>query len=117
MRHQRDKAQYYSLGEAEKFINPSTSVLVIENAGDARAHSDYDLARPHLASSPDGLGGEKNVIMAYCSMANLGMGYTKRPLSRQCGVKVPKQFHIQNTGSYYLLGYSNFLPSASLASE
>lgn len=59
LRNQQDKAQYYSIEEARGLINPSTSMLVIENAGVARAHSDYDLSRPHLASSPDELGGEK----------------------------------------------------------
>jgi len=91
LRHQRDKAQYYNLDEARKFINPSTSVLVIENAGDARAHSDYDLSRPHLASTPDGLGGEKNVIIAYCSMANLGMGYKAEIEGRRLEVDVLAQ--------------------------
>ncbi len=74
LRNQQDKASYYSIEEARKFVNPSTSVLVIDNAGVARAHPDYELSRPHLASTPDGLAGE-NVMMTYCAMANLGVGY------------------------------------------
>ena len=74
LRNQQDKASYSSIEEARKFVNPSTSVLVIENAGVARAHPDYEISRPHLASTADGLGGE-NVVMTYCAMANLGLGY------------------------------------------
>jgi hypothetical protein len=74
LRNQQHKAQYYSIEEARKLVNPSTSVLVIDHAGAARAHPDYELSRPHLASTPEGLGGE-DVMMAYCSMANLGIGY------------------------------------------
>jgi hypothetical protein len=31
--------------------------------------------RPHLAGNEEGLNGE-NVVMTYCAMANLGIGYT-----------------------------------------
>lgn len=50
------------------------SVLVIENNGLARAHPDSHLLRPHLAGNDEGLDGE-NVIMTYCAIANLGLGY------------------------------------------
>lgn len=74
LRNQASTAEYFSLEEARKYINPSSSVIVIENNGVARAHSDHQLLQPHLAGSEDGLGG-KNVIMTYCGMANLGQGY------------------------------------------
>ena len=74
LRNQKDSAQYYGFDEARKFVNPSASVLVIENNGAARAHSDAQLMLPHLAGDAAGLGGE-NVIMTYCAMANLGQGY------------------------------------------
>jgi hypothetical protein len=49
--------------------------LEIKKNATARAHPDYDLRRPHLAGNDDGLDGE-NVVMTYCAMANLGIGYT-----------------------------------------
>ncbi len=75
LRNQSDTARFYSIEEAKKYIAPASSVIIIENDGKARAHSDYELMRPHLAGNEDGLGGE-NVVMTYCAMANLGIGYT-----------------------------------------
>ena len=39
-----------------------------------RAHPDYEMMRPHFAGNEEGLAGE-NVVMTYCAMANLGLGY------------------------------------------
>jgi hypothetical protein len=74
LRHQQDKATYYSVTEARKFVAPEDSVIVLENNGHARAHPDYEIWRPHLAGNDKGLGGE-NVIITYCSMTHLGLGY------------------------------------------
>jgi hypothetical protein len=74
LRHQQKRAKYFSIEEAKPFVAPANSVIVIENNGEARAHPDYELWRPHLAGSEEGLGGD-NIIMTYCSMTNLGMGY------------------------------------------
>jgi hypothetical protein len=75
LRNQADKAEFFSIIEAKKYIAPAASVIVIVNNGKARAHSDYELLRPHLAGNEEGLDGE-NVIMTYCAMANLGIAYT-----------------------------------------
>ncbi|WP_299355478.1 DUF3179 domain-containing (seleno)protein [uncultured Shimia sp.] len=75
LRNQKDKAQYYPIDVARDYINPSASVMVVVNNGHARAHSDAQMMRPHLAGNEQGLGGE-DVIMTYCAMANLGVGYT-----------------------------------------
>ncbi|SHJ98352.1 Protein of unknown function [Shimia gijangensis] len=75
LRNQKDKAQYYPIDVARDYINPSASVIVIENNGHARAHSDAQMLRPHLAGDDAGLDGE-DVIMTYCAMANLGVGYS-----------------------------------------
>lgn len=75
LRNQRDDARFYSIEEAKKYVAPASSVLVIENNGKARAHPDYEMMRPHLAGNEKGLDGE-NVVMTYCAMANLGLGYT-----------------------------------------
>ena len=74
LRNQKDKEKYFPINVARDYINPSASVLVIENNGHARAHSDAQLLRPHLAGNEDGLDGE-DVVMTYCAMANLGIGY------------------------------------------
>ncbi len=75
LRNQKSTAKYYSIDEAREFVSPSSPVLVIENDGVARAHPDAQIMRPHLAGNDEGLGG-RNVIMTYCAMANLGIGYT-----------------------------------------
>jgi hypothetical protein len=75
LRNQANSASYFSNEEAKKFVSPASQVLVIEKNGKARAHPDYELMRPHLAGDDAGLDGE-NVVMTYCAMANLGIGYT-----------------------------------------
>jgi len=75
LRNQQNDARFYPISEATDYIHPSASVLVLENHGKARAHSDGQLMRPHLAGNDEGLGGE-DVIMTYCAMANLGIGYS-----------------------------------------
>ena len=75
LRNQADSARYFSIEEAKKYVAPAASVIVIVNNGKARAHSDYELLRPHLAGNEEGLDGE-NVVMTYCAMANLGIAYT-----------------------------------------
>jgi Protein of unknown function (DUF3179) len=74
LRNQQNSARYYSVEEARDYVRGDESVIVIENNGEARAHSDYHIKRPHLAGSPEGLGGE-NVILTYCAMTHLGQGY------------------------------------------
>jgi hypothetical protein len=74
LRNQQDHAKYYSIDEAKLYVRSDESVIVLENNGDARAHPDYHIKRPHLAGSPEGLGGE-NIILTYCCMTHLGHGY------------------------------------------
>ncbi len=75
LRNQKESARYYSIEEAREYVSPSSQVIVIENNGVARAHPQAQLMRPHLAGNDEGLDGE-NVVMTYCAMANLGIGYT-----------------------------------------
>jgi hypothetical protein len=75
LRNQKNSARFYSIEEAKEYVSPSSQVIVIENNGVARAHPQAQLLRPHLAGNDEGLGGE-NVVMTYCAMANLGIGYT-----------------------------------------
>ena len=74
LRNQQDHAKYYSIEEAKNYVRSDESVIVLENNGEARAHSDYHIKRPHLAGVPEGLGGE-NIILTYCCMTHLGHGY------------------------------------------
>lgn len=77
LRNQKNSAKYLPVRDAMEWVSPSSPVLVIENNGVARAHPDAQIMRPHLAGNREGLDGE-NVIMTYCAMANLGIGYTPK---------------------------------------
>ena len=74
LRNQQSRATFYPIEEAKKYVRSDESVIVLENNGEARAHPDYHIKRPHLAGTPEGLGGE-NVIITYCCMTHLGLGY------------------------------------------
>ena len=90
LRNQQNEAQFYPIDEARDFINPTASVVVVENNGHARAHSDAQIMRPHLAGDEKGLGGE-DVVMTYCAMANLGIGYTPAIEGERLKLKVLAQ--------------------------
>ncbi len=74
LRNQQNRATYYSIDEARDYVRDDESVIVIENNGEARAHPDYHIKRPHLAGNDQGLGGD-NIIITYCCMTHLGHGY------------------------------------------
>ena len=74
LRNQQNHATFYSIEEADDWVRGDESVIVIDNNGEARAHPDYHIKRPHLAGTPEGLGGE-NVIITYCCMTHLGHGF------------------------------------------
>jgi len=90
LRNQIDSARFYSIEEAQRYVNPSSSVLVMENGGVARAHPDHALLRPHLAGDSEGLNGE-DVVMTYCAMANLGIGYTPEIAGEKLDLEVLAQ--------------------------
>jgi hypothetical protein len=90
LRNQKNSARYFPIADAEAFVSPSSSVLVIENKGVARAHPDAQIMRPHLAGNAEGLAG-KNVVMTYCAMANLGVGYTPEIEGRSLDLEVLAQ--------------------------
>ena len=74
MRERQDDGLFVSVTAAKKYLAPDESVIVIEINGQARAHSDKDMLRPHIAGAGQ-LGGE-NVIMTYCGLTHLGMAVT-----------------------------------------
>ncbi|MBO9433582.1 DUF3179 domain-containing protein [Ruegeria sp. R13_0] len=90
LRNQQNTARYYPISEAQRYINPSASVLVIENNGHARAHSDAQLMRPHLAGNDKGLGGD-DIVMTYCAMANLGQAYKPEIHGKRLDLEVMAQ--------------------------
>lgn len=75
MRTQVRTARYYSIEEAQNELDEQTSLIVIEANGVARGHPDRHILRPHVAGTPEGLGGE-NVVLTYCGLTNLGIAYT-----------------------------------------
>ena len=90
LRNQMSTAKYYSIDEAKELVSPSSSMVVIEKDGFARAHPDSQILRPHLAGNEEGLNGE-NVVMTYCAMANLGIGYTPVIEGKQLDLEVLAQ--------------------------
>ena len=90
LRNQMTTAKYYSIDEAREYVSPSSRVVVIEKDGVARAHPDSQILRPHLAGNEEGLNGE-NVVMTYCAMANLGIGYTPVIEGKQVDLEVLAQ--------------------------
>ena len=90
LRNQQKNARYYSLEEARDFVRGDESVIVIENNGEARAHPDYHIKRPHLAGTSEGLGGE-NVILTYCCMTHLGHGFKPEIKGEKLNLEVMAQ--------------------------
>ena len=90
MRTQQRTGRFVSVEEAKSFIHRDQEVLVIEHNGQARAHTDYELWRPHVVGTADGLGGE-NIVMSYCAMTNLGMAVKPEIDGRPLDLKVMTQ--------------------------
>lgn len=74
MRSMQHNATFVSIEEAKKFVTRDYEVIVIEKDGIARAHTDYELWRPHVVGNEQGLNGE-NVVLTYCAMTNLGCAF------------------------------------------
>lgn len=90
MRTQQKTGRFVSVDEAKSFIHRNYEVLVIEHNGEARAHTDYELWRPHVVGTPEGLGGE-NIVMSYCAMTNLGMAFKPEIEGKPVELKVMTQ--------------------------
>lgn len=90
LRNQLSTAKYYSIENAKALVSPASPVVVIENDGVARAHPDAQIMRPHLAGNAEGLKGE-NVVMTYCAVANLGLGYAPEIGGRNLDLEVMAQ--------------------------
>ncbi|MDO6686585.1 MULTISPECIES: DUF3179 domain-containing (seleno)protein [unclassified Agarivorans] len=71
MRARQENAVFLSPEQAAQFYRDDESVIVYEHNGQARAHSDKQLVRPHVVG--DQKHGQSNVVMTYCGLTNLGM--------------------------------------------
>ena len=90
LRNQKNSASYYPIEESWEWLSPSSTVVVLEKDGVARAHPDSHIMRPHLAGNEDGLDGE-NVVMTYCALSNLGTGYIPEIDGEQVDLEVVAQ--------------------------
>lgn len=90
LRNQKDSARYYSIEEAQEFVSPTSQVIVLEKNGIARAHPQAQIMRPHLAGTEQGLEGE-NVVMTFCAIANLGLGYVPEVEGQKIDLEVLAQ--------------------------
>lgn len=90
LRNQQNSAHYYSIAAAQDTVAPAVPVIVFEHNGVARAHPVSHLLRPHLAGDASGLDGE-NVVMTFCAMANLGLGYIPEIQGQHCALEVLAQ--------------------------
>lgn len=90
LRNQKDNARFFDIEEAKEFVSPTTQVIVLVNNGVARAHPQPQIMRPHLAGTNDGLDGE-DVIMTFCAIANLGLGYTPEVEGQKLDLEVLAQ--------------------------
>lgn len=82
--------KFVPIDEAKQKVRPHNLVMVIENNGQARAHPDFEMWRPHIAGDNKGLGGE-NIIMTYCSLSNLGMAFRPEIQGQKLDLKVATQ--------------------------
>ncbi|WP_026971828.1 DUF3179 domain-containing (seleno)protein [Aliagarivorans marinus] len=75
MRARMKNGVFVSVEQAKKHYSDQESVIVIDIDGEARAHSDRQMLRPHVAGNGQSMGGEE-VVMTYCGLTNLGIAYT-----------------------------------------
>ena len=90
MRAQQRTGRFCSIEEAARRVRPETSVIVVEAGGEARAHPDYEMWRPHVAGTAEGLGGE-DVVLTYCALTNLGVAFKPEAEGRPLDLKVALQ--------------------------
>ena len=74
MRARQDNGRFVSVEAAKAHVAPDETVVVVEMNGEARAHPDKQLVRPHVAGGKP-LGGQ-DIVMTYCGLTNLGIAVT-----------------------------------------
>jgi hypothetical protein len=73
MRPRQVDSVWVNVEEATKYVRNDESVIVYEIDGVARAHSDLQVLRPHVAGGAPV--NDTEVVMTYCGLTNLGMAY------------------------------------------
>ena len=76
MRARQHDGLIVSIEEAKRYVKPEESVIVIDINGNARAHPDHQVLRPHVAGNDKKPIGGENVVMTYCGLTNMGIAYT-----------------------------------------
>ncbi len=87
-RSQRRNAEFVSFSVADKVLEDSDEVIVVEINGDARAYPDLFITQPHVVG--DVIGGEE-IAMTYCGLSHLGMAYSPYLDGRRLDLKVMSQ--------------------------
>ncbi len=90
MRSQQHDGRYVPISEARRYVASGDSVIVVEAHGEARAHPDDHILRPHVAGTSDGLAGE-NVVMTYCGLTHMGIAYKPEIEGKALDLKVMTQ--------------------------
>ena len=73
MRPRMVDSVWVNVEEARKYVRNDESVIVYEIDGVARAHSDLQVLRPHVAGAAPV--NDTEVVMTYCGLTNLGMAF------------------------------------------
>ena len=91
MRARQDNGRFVSIQEAKAHVAPDETVVVVEMNGEARAHPDKQLVRPHVAGGKP-LGGQ-DVVMTYCGLTNLGIAVTPEVEGQRLQLRPIAQLH------------------------
>jgi hypothetical protein len=73
MRPRQENSVFVNIEQARTYVRDHESVIVYELDGVARAHPDQQVLRPHVAGGAPV--NDKEVVMTYCGLTNLGMAY------------------------------------------
>ena len=104
LRAQQHDAMFISVAEADKLLERTADVLVLEINGDARGYPRDWIMVPHIAG--DNVGGEE-VAMTYCALSNLPQAFTTEPGGQAADYRVIAQvnnnliFTDTNSGELY----------------
>ena len=91
MRARQDDGRIVSIQEAKAHVAPDDTVVVVEMNGEARAHPDKQLVRPHVAGGKP-LGGQ-DIVMTYCGLTNLGIAVTPEVEGKRLQLRPIAQLH------------------------
>ena len=91
MRARQDNGRFVPIQTAKAHVAPDETVVVVEMNGEARAHPDKQLVRPHVAGGKP-LGGQ-DIVMTYCGLTNLGIAVTPEIEGKRLQLRPIAQLH------------------------